>query len=291
MNRRYFPPAVLNQSIFIFLFPLLAAGCGTSASTLFPPTKESRQKIAEISPQLDSLDEAVALRTKTVPIKNNFSVYLSIDGIDGLLDCFAQAQTNDIQLTFLPTPALWKEEKKILGMGYTNQININSGMFFIDIKKFRFKWGMNNTLNAEIEIEGKGNISVSGTYSGISASASPQLFCYLNENILFTIAADSESLVLTPQPKTLLLKAKATVNLLKWEIPFYKEIPLQAAEIIKPIRIPVSLSSQVAFPLPAKEYGSEKVEFVTRELRLSGVGASAKNNILELHGNIQLIKP
>ncbi len=290
MKNNFFAPFAVKNA-FIFLLALFFIGCGYSAPSLFPPTELSVQKIAEMKPQLDSLDAAINARAKVLPANYNSTTRITIASINRLLDLFAQQRADDISIAFLPTQPLWKEEKNILGIKYTNLANIDSGAFSIDIKKFRFKWGMNNMLNAEVEIEGKGTIAVSGTYAGISASASPQLHCYLNENILFSIAADSESIILKPQTKTLTLKAKATMKLLQWEIPIYKEVPLQATDIIQPMKLPAALRSDIAIPLPAKEFGSSKVEFVRRTIEFSNAKVSAVNNVLGIQGNISLKVP
>lgn len=285
----------MKRNLFFCLFTTiilsLLTGCTSSAPALFPPTEQSQAAIDSLRPQLDSLETQISSVTNRYASPYSFVIKLKTDALDKILDAYAQYRINDIGITFLPTHPLWQEEKNTLGISYVNYINVDSGSLAIDLKKFRIKWAMNNMMNVEIELEGKGMLSASGQYTGVSASISPQIHFYLNDYILFSVrSTDSDAVTMTPQKKTLLLKTKITATLLQWTIPYYKEIPLQAEQMLQPIRFPVSLSSEIVFPIPAATFGSEKFEFVRRELRLSDAGVFAKNNILELHGNITFIK-
>ncbi|MBI2427342.1 MAG: hypothetical protein HYV29_00825 [Ignavibacteriales bacterium] len=88
-----------------------------------------------------------------------------------------------------------------------------------------------------------------------------------------------------------MLKTKVTINLLGWSIPYYREIPLQSDELIKPVLIPSALRSEIVFPLPAAQYGEQRLEFVKRSLDFTRSTVGANNNILEYKSNISFIKP
>ncbi len=137
-------------------------------------------------------------------------------------------------------------------------------------------------MDAEFEIEGTGTIRVSGKYSGVMAGSSPQVHFYLDEQIQFVVtAADSDYIRLNPVPKTVLLKTKITINLLGWNVPYYQEIPLQAADLIKPVLIPSALRSEIVFPIPASQYGDQRLEYVKRFLRFTRSTVHADGTILE----------
>ena len=87
-----------------------------------------------------------------------------------------------------------------------------------------------------------------------------------------------------------MLKSKVLISLLGWNIPYYKEIPLQATDLIKPVLIPSALRSEIIFPLPAAQYGSQRLEFVKRYLRFSKSSVRANDNGLEYRSNIDFEK-
>ena len=170
-------------------------------------------------------------------------------------------------------------------------MNVDTGSLDIDLKNFMFSSVTNNTIYAQIEIEGTGTIKASGTYAGVSSNISPQIHFYLDEQIFFTVAAaDSDYIRLNPVPKTVRLKTKITINLLGWNIPYYKEIPLLTTDLIKPVLIPSAVTSEIVFPIPAAQYGSQRLELVKRLLRFSRSTVRANNNVLEYRSNIDFEK-
>lgn len=279
---------IFNYAIFVFIL----SGCSSSSSQLFPPTEASLSTIATLRPQVDTLDARLNIITKRFPSLYNTTTRIRSESFNRLLDMYAEQRTNDININFLATSPLWKEDKSILGISYTNVVNIDSGSLSIDLKKFHIKWAMNNMVNVEVEIEGSGFISASGQYTGVSAKVSPNIHFYLNDFVVFTISStDSQTILLTPQPKTLVLKAQVTLQLMQLQVPYYKEIPLQAKDIIQPLRFPAALRSEIIFPLPAATFGGQKFEFAKRTLDFTNTHVSIMNNIFEIQGNVNFEKP
>jgi hypothetical protein len=170
-------------------------------------------------------------------------------------------------------------------------VDIDTGSLNIDLKKFTFNNFSNNIVDASIEIEGTGSIKASGKYTGVTAGVSPQIHFYLSEQIQFVVtAADSDYIRLNPVPKTVMLKTKVTIALLGLNLPYYTEIPLQTVELIKPVMIPSAVRSEIVFPIPAAQYGSDRLNFVKRYLRFTRSAVRANNNILEYRSNIDFEK-
>jgi len=212
--------------------------------------------------------------------------------VNTLLHKVTNSTQRDVHIDFLATRPLWKEDKSLLGVQFSNVVNVDTGTMDIDLKKFVFTGISNNTIYAQIEIEGSGFIKASGTYAGVSARVSPQIHFYLDEQILFSVAAaDSDYIRLNPIPKTLRLKTKTTITLLGWSIPYYKEILLLTTDLIKPILIPSAVTSEIVFPVPAAQYGSQRMQFVKRYLRFTRSTVRANNNVLEYRSNIDFDKP
>jgi len=277
------------RRIFIFCSLVVLIGCGSSVT--IPSEEESLQKITAIKPQLDSLAATIDRQITALPGGHDLISRTKVSAINMLLARVANRTLADIHIDFLPTRPLWKEDKSVFGIGYTNFVDIDSGAFNIDLKKFQFTSFSNNIINAQIEIEGTGSIGVSGKYSGVSAHSIPRVHFYLDEEIQFTVStADSDYIRLMPISKTVMLKSKITIALLGWNIPYYKEIPLQATDLIKPVLIPSALRSEIVFPLPAAQYGSERLEFVKRYLRFSKSSVRANDNGLEYRSNIDFEK-
>jgi hypothetical protein len=269
---------------------LLFAGCGSTMN--IPSTDDSKRTITVIKPQLDSLDAVINGQTRLLPKGHDLITQTHASAVNALLTNVTNATTKDLHIDFLATRPLWKEEKSILGVGFTNVVNVDTGALDIDLKKFVFTAMTGNTIVAQIEIEGSGVISASGTYTGVSASITPQIQFYLDEQVFFTVAAaDSDYIRLNPVPKTVRLKTKTTIALLGWNIPYYKEIPLITTDLIKPILIPSAVAAEIVFPVPAAQYGSQRLQFVKRFLRFSRSSVRANNNELEYRSNIDFEKP
>jgi len=273
----------------LWIVSLFISGCGSSLD--IPSTEESQQNIARYKPQLDVLDKTITGQTAVLPKGHDLISQTRISAVNTLLSRVVNRSLSDIHIDFLATRPLWKEEKSLLGIGYTNYVDVDTGKLDIDLKKFYFRDLTNNIVNAGIEIEGTGNLTVSGKYTGVSATSSPQVHFYLDEQIQFAVsAADSDYIRLNPVAKTVLLKTKITIKLLGWNIPYYREIPLQIADLIKPVMIPSALRSEIVFPVPASQYGSQRLEFVKRSLRFSRSAVRADNNVLEYRSNIDFEK-
>lgn len=257
-----------------------------------PDIETSKETIASVKPQLDTLDVLINTQTRALPRGHDLITQTRASAVNMLLHRVTNSTTTDIHIDFLSTRPLWKEEKSVLGMGYTNFVDVDTGSLNIDLKKFTFTSMANNTIYAQIEIEGTGTIKASGKYTGVSANVSPQIQFYLDEQIFFTVAAaDSDFIRLNPVPKTVRLKTKVTINLLGWNIPYYKEIPLLTTDLIKPVLIPSAIKSEIVFPIPAAQYGSQRLELVKRYLRFSRSTVRASNNVLEYRSNIDFEKP
>lgn len=278
-----------NLLLSIVLLALLA-GCGSSLNT--PSIKDSQALIGAVKPQLDRLDTLINKQTQQLPRGHDLITSTRTSAVNALLTAVAGRTTKDIHVDFLATRPLWKEEKSVLGIGYTNVVNVDTGTLDIDLKKFLFTEIVNNTIYAQIEIEGSGTVKASGSYTGMSARVAPQVQFYLDEQVFFTVAtADSDYIRLNPVPKTVKLKTKITVDLLGWELPYYKEIPLLTTDLIKPVLIPSAVTSEIVFPIPAAQYGAQRMAFVKRLLRFSRSTVKTTKNAVEYRSNIDFIKP
>jgi len=280
-------PVIYNiAALFLLLF---IGACGSSVK--LPSKEESDKKIAVLKPELDSLINLIDQRTIQLPKGHDLISRTRMEAINTLLSKITERSLTDIRCDFFATRPLWKEDKSVLGISYTNYVDIDTGSLDIDLKKFRFNGSAKNIIDAEVEIEGSGSIRVSGKYTGISANATPQIHFYLNEPIQFKIsAADSDYIQLSPVPKILTLKTKVSISLLGLNLPYYKEIPLQAVDIIKPVKVPSAIKSEIVFPIPASEYSGEKMKFVKRFLRFTKSSVGANDNVLEYRSNIQFEK-
>ncbi len=274
MRRHFFIPTVL----FIAVLGLFA-GC---SSVNLPSTEESRKKIADLSPLLGTENFLINRITANLPIGSDITAHIRMAAFNTILSAFTKARKDDITINFPPTRPFYSEQKSILGINYTNQLDINSGQVVMDIKSFSFDKLDQNKIDATLEIEGKGNISVSGKYTGIPASVSPEIDLYLKEGITFDVQlTDTGTVVLKPQSKTLLLKTKFSIKLLEWKIPWNQDIPLQLTDLMKPVTVRLALMTEIWFPLPASKAGADKLEYVPYYLQLSKTSVGIKNGVLE----------
>lgn len=270
---------------------ITALFCGCRSSLELPSIIESERNIAERKPMIDSLDRVIAGQTASFPKGYDIISRTRLSAVNILLRRLTNDTTNDIHITLRQTRPLWKEEKSVFGISYVNSVDIDTGTIDIDLKNFIFHNISDNIVNAELEIEGTGTVHVSGNYTGMPAKASPQIQFYLHDQLQFALsAADSDYLLLTPLPKTVLLKTKVSTQLLGWKIPFTREIPLQSTDVIKPVRVPSAIRSEIVIPIPASHFGQQQAELVRRNIYFTKTMISAGNNVLEYRGNIDFSK-
>jgi hypothetical protein len=274
--------ALLILMIFIFI---------SCKSVDYPKIEESQAKIDKYNPLILSLDSSIrqkkmfAIPTKDLQLKINLST------LNKILQPLASNRTDDINLIFLSTKQFISENKSTLGINYTNFLNIDSGFVSLDLKSLKFDKLINNKLYANIEIEGKGNLRISGKYLGIGSNVLSNVQLYLNEPIIFDINTTNNGYVeLKPLPKKLTLKTKFGVNLLGWSLPWYQEIPLELTDMVKPIRIPVSLKTDIQFPIPAQKFSENKLEFAPFQVDFTKSEFNGDANKIDYKTNLEFIR-
>ena len=164
-----------------------------------PSMEESQKSIINFKQRIDSLNNGEVFKKITLPEGKDFITRINISILNRILEAFANKRNNDLTVNFLPTCPLFSEDKSILGISYTNYLNIDNGFVNTNLKKFRFDKFEYNKVYATLEVEGIGNISVSGKYTGIPASVSPQVELYLYESIVLDVTpSDSGYIILKP---------------------------------------------------------------------------------------------
>ncbi|MBI5648252.1 MAG: hypothetical protein HY962_15075 [Ignavibacteriae bacterium] len=268
--------------------PLLVLLCGMTcylaacSSVHLPTVEQSRAETVRHAARLDSAEARVRAAGAVVPGGADLVTRVRMDALNRITRAFVYVRSDDVRLRFLPTRPLVKAEKSILGISYTNTLDIDSGAVVLNLAQFRFDRFENNRLEADLVIEGHGRIAASGRYTGIPASAKPDIDLSLNERIAFDVrATDTGTAVLKPVSRTLMLKARFTVTLLEWGIPWNQDIPIQLSEIMQPLVIPLALRTEVAFPVPSQKVNAGSFEFVPHLLEFSHASVSARSNVLE----------
>jgi hypothetical protein len=275
----------MKRNILIFVIPFILFACKSGVD--LPSVQQSEKSISEYNNRIDSLERVIIRKKPSFPVGNDFVIRLSLPAIDKVVETFANNRYDDLTINFLQTAPVYKEDKSIFGISYTNYVNIDNGFLNANLKKFRFDNTNKNKLDATIEIEGKGNISVSGKYMGVPASVSPEIELYMYETVTFDIIAENSGYVLLkPEPKKMILKSKFSVNLLGWQLPWYQEIPLELSALIEPIRLPIAAKPEFMLPLPSSKPGDEKIEYAPYLIELSNSKVAAANNKIEFRSDI-----
>ena len=274
---------------FILFILLFIVGC--SSSRTISTLAQYEKTINELNLKTDLLGLLISSYINKLPTGSDVISKTKLSAVNKLLDSITFLSVKDVEFNFLQTKPLWTETNSILGLTYTNFVDIDTGKITIDLKKFRIISKSNNILTAEIELEGSGEIKVSGKYTGIISSASPKLHFYLKDELPLNIMpGDSDYIVLTPMPKDIILKAKVSIDLYKWNIPFYKEIKLISTDLIKPILVPSAINSEILFPIPSPLYGKKQIEFIKYQLYFSKISVSLINNTIEYRSDISFNK-
>jgi hypothetical protein len=256
-----------------------------------PSTDESTAAIAQLRRQIDSLDTAINSRQTPPAAANDLTLRFRRSALNSLFSAFASHRTDDIRLTVLPTRPVWRENKSLFGMTIQNAIDVDTGSVLVDIKKFECSAFNRNTVDISLEIEGGGMIGVSGRYAGVPLHASPMLTLYLLDKVTFSItAAGADNLLLKPNQHTFLLKTKMSIQFLQWTIPYYREVPIEAEGILRPIVLPLSVSSTVMFPAPWAQDASRRLDFIPRKVRLTHTSVWAEGEVLEFRADINFTR-
>lgn len=272
---------------FRFIMFLLSLYIFSGCKSIDMPTIEQSQKLIDFyKPQINLADRNIDDKTKNLPSGNDLILRLSINPINTILKALANRREDDIKLIFSQSKNVVKEDKSILGINYTNYINIDTGSFSVNIKAINFSKFDKNIIEGRIEIEGKGEISASGKYMGVPASISPEVQIYLNEPVSFNLqATDSGYIVLKPRPSELTLKTKFFFKLLEWKIPFSYDSKLQFTDIMKPMAVPIALNTEIQFPKPSKKAGSNEMEQIPYEVQLKNTLLKTLDSKLELRSD------
>jgi hypothetical protein len=274
--------------ILIFSAFLIAISC---SSVNLPKVEDSEKKIQELNLKLDGLEKDIKSKNIVLPAGNDLILKVSGTSLNRVLEKFSNQRNDDIILDFWKTPSIYKEDVNILGIKYTNYVDIDGGKISLDLKKLRFDNLHNNRIDGVLEIEGRGDVSVSGKYTGIPASATPNLQLSLNDVVSFDVSSSPKGeLILKAIPKTINLKTRTAIKLLKWDLPWNQDIPLELSQIIQPLTIPLALESEIQFPLPAQKFGNNKLEYAPYKLKLIGSKITTSNNKLDYRTNIDFIK-
>ena len=278
----------MKNFYIIFVIALLLYSC---KSVDYPSIEESQNVINLNRKKIDSLNQIVNKIKPQVNSENDLGIKISLSALNKIVQPLANSKDEDINCTFYETKPLLKEDKSILGISYSNYLNIDKGFFSINLKKFYFDKLFDNKINAILELEGKGNISVSGKYMGLPGSISPLVELYLYEPIAFNLnPANSSELLLSPEPKTLILKTKTSFKLFEWYIPWYYEVPLQLSDLISPVQFPIGIKTEISFPLPSSKNSNEKIEYWPYQINLDKSKLIFKNNQIEYITNKNFIK-
>ncbi|MBL0174193.1 MAG: hypothetical protein IPP94_02825 [Ignavibacteria bacterium] len=272
--------------------PLVAALTMAACSSVELPTKdESREVIARSRARFDSLATVIAPVARSLPEGYDVVTRVRSAMVNRMLKAFADARADDLRIAFPPTRPLLKEEKSVLGIRYTNLLDIDTGNVVLNLRTFRFERFANNRLDALLEIDGGGKIRASGRYTGVPAGASPDIELTLSERITFDVRlTDTGTVILRPVPKQLALKAKFSVKLLEWSIPWREDIPLQLTDLIKPLAVPVALRSEIPFPVPASTFGDSKLQFVPYLLSTQRSSVTVNGDAVEFKADVEFRK-
>ncbi len=265
----------------LFIFILFAC------KSIDLPTIDQSQKLIDFyQPQINLANRNIDDKTKNFPAGSDFILRLSINPLNTILKALSNRRENDIKIIFKQSKNVIKEDKSILGINYTNFINIDTGTFSVDIKAINFSKLDKNIIEGRIEIEGKGAISASGKYIGVPASISPEVQIYLNEPVSFNLeATDSGYIVLKPRPAKLTLKTKFFFKLLEWKIPWGHEAQLEFTEIMKPMAVPIAVNTEIQFPKPTKKASSNEMEQIPYEVQLNNTRLTTINSKLEFRSD------
>lgn len=274
----------MRNIILLLIAVVLLQSC---SSIDLPSIEQSQADILKYSAELKQDEAQIKNYSKNLPEGSNLVLNIKLETLNKVIEKVTSNRVDDITIILPPKKQIMNEEKNVFGIKYSNYLNIDTGNVKLDLKKLKFDKFENNKIYATLEIEGSGNVKISGKYTGIPASVNPDIVFYMYET--FTLDANSVNgvLILKPNKKTLKLKTKISIKLLEWSVPYYQEIPLEITDLIKPISFPLSVPSQIMFPLPSETFSNNRLEFAPFNVELKGTSMKAHQNIIDYRTDIE----
>ncbi len=280
------PRALLAIPVCLLALSLLA-GC---SSTPLPSARESEEKIERLRPLIAAADGAINAFGAKLVLDRDIALRIRREAFNRILTPLAQNRSDDARILFNGNRPWITEEKSLLGITYRNVLNIDGGKVDLNLTAFRIVSLEGNRVTARIAMEGKGAVSVSGSYAGIPASASPEIELDLADDVTFQVLpSDTGTIILQPMEKSIPLHTRFSVKLLEWRIPWNEVIMLKTTDLIKPIVLPSSISSAIDLPAIAQD-PKEKSAMLPAKILIRDVGVMTDRQVLDWRGNVEFIK-
>lgn len=285
---------ILMKKILLILISIFTFSVVISCSNFNMPDKDdSKISIMNSNSDLQRIDKAInenIEKNNSLKTRSEMSVRMVDKFLNSISKQISTQREDDIKFFILPKKSFFTETKKVLGLEYNNFVNIDTGFIALNLKKLEFNKLTNNKIYGVIEIEGKGNLKLSGKHTGVPGSFSPDISLYLKEDITFSLKAENNYLILTPDPQEIELKTKFTVSFLDFKIPYSQSFQLKLKDLVKPVRMPLAFQNYVALPKPEEKINSKKMIYEKYQLNFDDINIKTVSGILEYGANVSLEK-
>jgi hypothetical protein len=255
------------KRLLMLLAPVaLFAAC---SSMNLPTAEESARRIASLRSVLSDAERPLHVLQQQYRTQRDLGMTLRLSAVNRISKALVQQRTDDLLITFLATRPLLEERKSVLGITYTNRLDIDSGRVLLDLRRFEFIESRRRGLEAVLALEGDGRLHVSGRYTGVPGSVSPKIQLSLRDTVRFTLTAGyNGAFVLTPVRDRIMLRAVFRINLLGWEVPWSEDIPLEVEKLLPVLTIPSFFDAAMKFPVPASDYSVKNYHFESVPMKL-----------------------
>jgi hypothetical protein len=278
----------MNRNPHILLFLLLAALFTACSSIDLPTAEESEARIARLSSDLVRAEAPLRAYERRFALKRDMRTIIDPAVINRVLRAVATQRSDDMRIGFPATRPLLEERKDLLGIAYTNRLDIDSGLVTLNLKRAELRGLRRGAIRVYLEMEGEGRIAVSGRYAGLPGKASPRIELSLRDTVTLLMKSGQDGgLTLSPAKQKVKLLTTFHVNLLGWEIPWREETVLQLDELLQPITMPGMLAGEIKLPAPAREYSTGRYEFVTIPVNIGNTEVITENDRITIQADVK----
>jgi hypothetical protein len=278
----------MNRNPHILLFLLLAALFTACSSIDLPTAEESEARIARLSSDLARAEAPLRAYERRFALKRDMRTIIDPAVINRVLRAVATQRSDDMRIGFPATRPLLEERKDLLGIAYTNRLDIDSGLVTLNLKRAELRGLRRGAIRVYLEMEGEGRIAVSGRYAGLPGKASPRIELSLRDTVTLLMKSGQDGgLTLSPAKQKVKLLTTFHVNLLGWEIPWREETVLQLDELLQPITMPGMLAGEIKLPAPAREYSTGRYEFVTIPVNIGNTEVITENDRITIQADVK----
>lgn len=223
----------------------------------------------------DSLDKEIDILSRDLQASKDFAINANDRLLNSLVSQYVKASMRDIVIKLLPCRVLSSQSD--LGFAkYDNYLDIDSGDGIVDFRDAEIRDINNGQIQLYIDTVGQIQAQAHGQQVGFKYQTMPQIGVNFKDQLSFTLESNNGDFFIKPLPKRVNIHfdISVPVSMLGTNLNTSQNFPVDVATIMKPVKLPNLISTNVKLPKG------------TREVTLTEVNYKAEGKTLRLEANL-----